>query len=310
MAVIDRFAARVVQVALGRLARPPASLLVAGAELPAPQRLTVPTNQGPVAVHIYRPTPNTGEAGERPLPVYLNFHGGGFIVRHPEYDDHLCRAVVTCTGGVVINVDYDVAPQRPFPVAPRQAFAVTQWVIANAAAQGWDAARVAVGGQSAGGNLAAGICLAARDQGTPTPILQILVYPVLDLATDPGTKVARTTKPLINPKIAKLFNNAYVPDVASRTDPLASPAWAADLTGLAPTVVITAEYDLLRDEGDAYATRLTRAGVPVSHHVIAGVDHAFTHVEPVEKAREALDLIVTALTSAWALDDPRPVATD
>ncbi len=281
--------------------------MVAGAELPAPARLTVPTEQGPVTVHVYRPT---AAAADRPSPVYLNFHGGGFIVRHPEYDDHLCRALAAGTGGVVLNVDYDVAPQRPFPVAPRQAFAVTQWVIANAAAQGWDATRVAVGGQSAGGNLAAGIALAARDQGAPAPVLQVLAYPPLDLAADPATKVARTSKPLINPRIAKLFNNAYVPDVASRTDPLASPLLAADLTGLAPALVLTAEYDLLRDEADAYAARLAEAGVPVSHHVIAGVDHAFTHVEPVEKAQQALALIVSALKSAWALDDPQTLVTD
>lgn len=297
MAVMDRLAARVIQAVLGRVSRPPATLLVAGAELPAPGRLTVPTAQGPVAVHVYQPSAGTDD---RPLPVYVNFHGGGFIVRHPEYDDHLCRALAATTGGVVLNVDYDVAPQRPFPVAPHQALAVTQWVIANAPAQGWDATRVAVGGQSAGGNLAAGVCLAARDRGVPPPVLQVLLYPPLDLATDPATKVARTAKPLINPRIAKFFNNAYVPDAASRTDPLASPLLAPDLTGLAPALVITAEYDLLRDEADAYARRLADAGVPVSHHVIDGVDHAFTHVGPVDKLRETLALVEDALKIAWA----------
>jgi acetyl esterase len=95
-----------------------------------------------------------------------------------------------------------------------------------------DTERVAVGGQSAGGNLAAGVCLTARDRGAPSPVLQVLAYPPLDLATDPAAKVARTARPIINPRIATVFNNAYVPDVASRTDPLASPLLAADLTGL------------------------------------------------------------------------------
>jgi acetyl esterase len=298
MGVVDRLVARVIQGVLGRALRTPATLMVAGADLPAPWRLTIPTDQGPVAAHVYKPS---APADEEPLPVYVNFHGGGFIVRHPEYDDHLCRALAAATGGVVVNVDYDVAPQRPFPVAPHQAFAVTQWVIANAQSLGWDGTRVAVGGQSAGGNLAAGVCLAARDRGVPAPVLQVLLYPPLDLAADPATKVARTAKPLINPRIAKIFNNAYVPDVASRTDPLASPGLAPDLTGLAPALVITAEYDSLRDEADLYARRLADAGVPVSHHVIAGVDHAFTHVEPVDKLREALALVEAALTSAWAL---------
>lgn len=297
MAVMDKLAVRVMRIVLGRVARPPASALVAGADLPAPETFMVPAGEGTVRVHAYRPT---AAADDRPLPVYVNFHGGGFIFRHPEFDDHLCRALVAATGGVVLNVDYDVAPEHPFPVAPSQAFAVTQWVIANATALGWDAARVAVGGQSAGGNLAAGICLEARDRGAPAPVLQVLLYPPLDLAADPASKVARTAKPLINPRMARLFNNAYVPDVASRKDPLASPLLAADLAGVAPAVVITAEYDLLRDEADDYARRLADAGVPVTHQVVAGVDHAFTHAEPVEKLREVLVLMEAALKSAWA----------
>jgi acetyl esterase len=301
MAFMDRLAARAMQVVLGRATRPPASLLVAGATLPPPRLITVPTDEGPVAVHVYQPAQT---AADRPLPVYINFHGGGFIIRHPEYDEHLCRALVAATGGIVLNVDYDVAPQRPFPVAPRQAFAVTQWAIANAAEHGWDGDRVAVGGQSAGGNLAAGVCLAARDRGVASPVLQVLVYPPLDLATDPASKVARTAKPLINPRLATVFNNAYVPDVATRNDPLASPLLAPDLTGVAPALVITAEYDLLRDEGDAYATRLREAGVTVSHHVITGVDHAFTHVEPLGPVNQALTLIGAALRNVWAQKDP------
>lgn len=297
MAVVDRLAVRAMRIVLGRVARPPASVLVAGADLPAPDTLTVPAGQGSVRVHAYRP-PDSGE--NRPLPVYINFHGGGFIFRHPEFDDHLCRALVAATGGVVLNVDYDVAPEHPFPVAPSQAFAVTQWVISHAPAHGWDAARVAVGGQSAGGNLAAGICLQARDRGAPAPMLQVLLYPPLDLATDPAAKVARTARPAINPGMARVFNKAYVPDAASRRHPLASPLLADDLAGVAPALVITAEYDLLRDEADSYADRLAEAGVPVSHHVIAGVDHAFTHREPVEKLQEALALMQAALRSAWA----------
>lgn len=298
MAVTDRFAARVLQVVLGRLARPPASLTGDHADTPAPQAITVPTPAGPVMVHIHRPAAARTPDWLLP-PVYVNFHGGGFITRHPEYDDHLCRALVRLTGCVVVNVDYDVAPQRPFPTAPRQAYAVARWVATNGGTQGWDGKRMAVGGQSAGGNLAAGICLQARDDGTPPPVLQILNYPPLDLAADPAGKQARTARPLINPRIAKLFNNAYTPDPATRTDPLASPLLAADLRGLPPALVITAEYDLLRDEGDRYAVRLAEAGVPVTHHVMQGADHAFTHVEPAGPVYEALSLMTTALTDAW-----------
>jgi acetyl esterase len=294
LTIKDRLAARVMQAVLGRLARPPASALLVGADLPLPQPVTVPTEDGPVRVHIYRAPGTAGEA-----PVYVNFHGGGFIARHPEYDDHICRALVAETGCVVVNVDYDVAPQRPFPVAPRQAWAVTEWVARNGKTQGWDGERLAVGGQSAGGNLAAGICLVARDRGTLTPVLQILNYPPLDLATDPSAKVARTAKPLIRPSLATLFNNAYTPDPATRRDPLASPLLAGSLAGVAPALVITAEYDLLRDEGDNYAQRLAEAGVSVSHHVMPGVDHAYTHSEPTGPLRDALTLMADALTKAW-----------
>ena len=182
MTVSNRLAARVMQVALGRVARPPASLLVAGANLPAPLSTVVPTEFGPVRTQIYRAV---GSSGGTPPPVYVNFHGLGFIARHPEFDDHICRALVAETGCVVVNVDYDVAPQRPFPVAPNQAFAVTEWVVRNGKKEGWDGDRVAVGGQSAGGNLATGVCLTARDRGTFAPVLQILNFPPLDLAKDP-----------------------------------------------------------------------------------------------------------------------------
>lgn len=295
MAIKDRLAARMMQLALGRLTKPPSTMLLAGAGLPDPESLTVATKAGPVRVHLYRPPDTAGT----PAPVYVNFHGGGFIVRHPEYDDHICRALVAETGCVVVNVDYDVAPQRPFPVAPRQALAVAEWVARNGRQQGWDGTRLAIGGQSAGGNLAAGVCLAVRDLGGIAPVLQILNYPPLDLAADPATKTARTPHPLIRPSLAKVFNNAYLPDPATRTDPLASPLLADDLAGVAPALVITAEHDLLRDEADQYATRLADAGVEVSHHVMPGVDHAYTHTEPAEPLREALTLMTGALTKAW-----------
>jgi len=294
VAVKDRVAARMMRLVLGRLAKPSRAMLLAGADLPGPQPVTVPTKAGPVRVYVYR-TPGTDGSA----PVYVNFHGGGFIMRHPDYDDHICRALVAETGCVVVNVDYDVAPQRPFPAAPRQALAVTEWVARNGRRHGWDGDRLAIGGQSAGGNLAAGVCLAVRDNGSIAPVLQVLNYPPLDLAADPSTKLARTAKPLIRPSMAKVFNNAYVPDESSRTDPLASPLWAVDLAGVAPALVITAEYDLLRDEADRYAARLADAGVPVGHHVMPGVDHGYTHVEPTGPLREALTLMTDALTKAW-----------
>ncbi|MFJ7773048.1 alpha/beta hydrolase [Streptomyces sp. NPDC097107] len=272
------------------------------ADLPARTRtLTVPTDAGPVPCTVYEPQP---QPGTQPPPVFLNLHGGGYVIGHPEQDDHICRYLAANVGCVVVNADYATAPQHPFPTAPRQAYGVWQWLVANAAAQGWDGRRLAVGGHSAGGALAASVARQARDNGTFAPLLQILDYSPTDLAKDPATKRARTDKALINPRYSNIFNNAYVPRIADRLDPLVSPALANDLEGLAPALVITAEYDSLRDETDGFARALAAAGVPVTHQVIKGVDHFFTHHGPVDAAKQALALMAHSLRTVFS-DQPR-----
>ncbi|MFG2463504.1 alpha/beta hydrolase [Streptomyces sp. NPDC048523] len=258
------------------------------------ETLRVQTGAGPVTCTVYRPPVTT----ETPAPVYVNFHGGGFVVARPEQDDHICRYIAATAGCVVINVDYAVAPQRPYPVPVTQAYDVTAWVAENGAAGGWDGSRLAVGGHSAGANLTAAVCLLARDRGTFTPRLQILDSALLDQVADPATKRSLIAKPLLGPRLMRIFTAAYVPDPADRAHPHASPALADDLTGLPPALVITAENDRLRDEGDAYAKALEAAGVPVTHRVFEGVDHYFTHTGPVAAGREAIDLMATALGAA------------
>ncbi|WP_133909696.1 alpha/beta hydrolase [Streptomyces sp. NBC_00582] len=258
------------------------------------EALRVETGAGPVACTVYRPTTTT----ETPAPVYVNFHGGGFVVARPEQDDHICRSIAATAGCVVINVDYAVAPQRPFPAPVTQAYDVTAWVADNGTAGGWDGSRLAVGGHSAGANLTAAVCRLARDRGTFTPRLQILDSAPLDQLADPATKRSLIAKPLLTPGLMRIFTDAYVPDPADRSDPLVSPALADDLAGLPPALVITAENDRLRDEGDAYAKALEAAGVPVTHRVFEGVDHYFTHTGPVPAAREAITLMATTLRTA------------
>jgi len=299
MSLKARLAARGLQLLAGQMMRPTAALEVFGTDVPAPQPLLIPTAAGPVRSWVYRPRPGGDFPGSR-LPVYVNFHGGGFVVRRPEYDDHICRALVAGTGCVVVNVDYDVAPQRPFPVAPRQAYGAVAWVVRHAREYGWDGSRLAVGGQSAGGNLAAGVCLRARETGAFAPDLQVLVYPPLDLLADPATKRSRAVRPVIPSRIARVFNGAYLRTQAQAADPLASPVFAPDLAGLPPTLVITAELDPLRDEGDLYAVRLTEAGVPVVHRTMIGVDHGFAHAGPLEPVQEALSLMVAAVNDVWS----------
>ncbi|MFD5007389.1 alpha/beta hydrolase [Streptomyces mutabilis] len=296
MSVWHNLIARAMQLVAGRFAGPIPELRFT--DLPGHTRtLTVPTDSGSVPCTVYEPRP---EPGSQPPPVFLNLHGGGFVMRHPEQDDHICRYLAANAGCVVVNPDYDTAPQHPFPTAPRQAYGVWQWLVAHSAAQGWDGTRMAVGGHSAGGSLAAGVARQARDNGTVAPLLQILDYPSTDLVKDPATKRARTDKPMISARQASLFNNVYVPRTADRLDPLASPGLADDLEGLAPALVITAEYDSLRDEADDYARALAAAGVPVTHRVMEGVDHIFTHHGPADAAKEALELMARSLRTVFS----------
>lgn len=258
------------------------------------EALQVETGAGPVACTVYRPPTAT----KAPAPVYINFHGGGFVIGRPEQDDHICRYIAATAGCVVINVDYGVAPQRQFPVPVTQAYDVTAWVAANGLAGGWDGSRLAVGGHSAGANLTAAVCRLARDRGTFSPRLQIIDSAPLDQLADPATKQSLIAKPLLSPQLMRTFTAAYVPDPADRAHPLVSPALADDLAGLPAALVITAENDRLRDEGDAYAKALEAAGVAVTHRVFEGVDHYFTHTGPVEAGREAIDLMATTLRTA------------
>ncbi|HSX98106.1 MAG TPA: alpha/beta hydrolase [Streptomyces sp.] len=264
------------------------------------ETLRVETGAGPVELTVYRPPADTAA----PAPVYVNFHGGGFIVARPEQDDHICRYIAATAGCVVINVDYAVAPQRTFPTAVTQAYDVTEWVVENGSVHGWDGARVAVGGHSAGANLAAGICRTARDRGAFTPRLQIIDSAVLDQVADPATKRSRIAKPLLSPQLMRIFTAAYVPDPADLSDLLASPGLADDLAGLPPALVITAENDRLRDEGDAYAKALEAAGVPVTHRTFEGVDHYFTHTGPVPAGKEAIALMADTLRTALDVTVP------
>ncbi|MEU1189156.1 alpha/beta hydrolase [Streptomyces sp. NPDC005859] len=296
MPLSPRFQARAIQLLLGgMMARVHKDLRFTDVPKHV-ETLQVETGAGPVTCTVYRPSA-TAAAGP-PAPVYVNFHGGGFIVGRPEQDDHLCRRIAATAGCVVVNVDYAVAPQRPFPAAVTQAYDVTAWVAANGETGGWDGSRLAVGGHSAGANLTAVVCRMARDRGTFSPRLQIIDSAALDMVTDPASKLSRTAKPLLTPYLMRIFTEAYVADPAGRADPLVSPGLADDLAGLPPALVITAENDRLRDEGDAYAKALEAAGVPVTHRVFEGVDHYFTHVGPVAAGKEAIALMASTLRTA------------
>ncbi|MPY49992.1 alpha/beta hydrolase [Streptomyces acidicola] len=293
---VASFAARMMQRAFslaGRRAGGPgstASWLQRLPEFPRHTReLTIPTSVAPAPAVVHMP----GSPEGAPPPVHVNFHGGGYVMPGAEMDDALCRCLTAEAGVAVINVDYVVAPQHPFPAPPRQAYEVVRWVAEHGAEQGWDGSRLTVGGQSAGGGLAAAVARQAFEEGGPSIALQVLHYPPLDLATGARDKRAAIARPMLRPWMADVFDSAYVPDPRRRSDRLVSPAGAADtvdLTGIAPAFVITAEYDLLRAEGGRYAERLDRAGALVAHHDVPKADHGYD-LKDSEAARQVYALI-------------------
>ncbi|MFC8349964.1 alpha/beta hydrolase [Streptomyces sp. NPDC057280] len=259
--------------------------------------LTIPAATAPARATVYRPAVE----GAAP-PVHVNFHGGGYVVALTEGDDPLCRFLAAEAAAVVINVDYAVAPQHPFPAPPRQAYEIVRWVAEHGPEHGWDGSRLTVGGQSAGGGLAAAVARQALEQGGPPIALQVLHYPPLDLVTNAREKHSAAARPVLRPWMADVFDTSYVPDPAMRADRLVSPAHpsdTADLKGIAPAVVITAELDLLKVEGVRYADRLRTAGALVEHQDVPGVDHGYDGSDD-QRARETYALIARHIRQAAA----------
>lgn len=270
------------------------ALQVPGLDVEDPERWRVPTRHGTVRCFVYRPTsPSASVPG-----VYVHLHGGAFLMRHAAMDDFFARFVVATTGAAVVNVDYDVAPRHRYPVAHHQVHDVVRWTVEHARTRGLDGSRLAVGGFSAGGNLAASACLQARDAGDPPVRLQLLGVPSLDVSTT--HKPATVARPMISDRTIRLVRETYFKDAARRTEPYASPLLADDLDGLPPAMVVTAEHDALRAEGDAYAGRLAAAGVPVDHHVVPGQDHYFLDPADRRQARHWMDLMAAAIKRAIA----------
>ncbi|GLY43177.1 carboxylesterase [Amycolatopsis sp. NBRC 101858] len=232
--------------------------------------IAVPTRHGPMPATLYRPREGVPAKG-----VYVNAHGGGFVVGGPIGDDPLCRYLAEHAGVFVVNVDYALAPARRFPVPCEQVFDALAW--AAAPEREWAGARLCVGGQSAGGSLAAAASRLALREGGPEIAVQVLHYPPLDLVTPAAAKPA-SPGVVIRPWMGEVFDTAYIPDAARRTDPLASPAWGSNgdgLAGIAPALVITCEHDRLRAEAVTYAGKLAEAGALVEHYDIRGVDHGY-----------------------------------
>ncbi len=257
------------------------------------ENVTLPGNNIPV--RIYRP----GSQG--PYPVLVYFHGGGWVLGSPEFCDASCRALTNLAQCIVVSVDYRLAPEHPFPAAADDAFTALQWVLENAPSIGGDPLRVAVGGESAGGNLATVAALRACDEGKPLPISQVLVYPVLNYAFDtPSYEENADARPLSRDDM-RWFWQHYLPNEEAGAHPYTSPLRAESLAGLPPALIITAEYDPLRDEGEAYAQRLSGAGVPIVLRRYKEMTHQFFAMLPVvEDAREAVIEVAAGLRSVFS----------
>jgi acetyl esterase len=225
---------------------------------------------GSLALRVYTPL------GEGPFPLMVFFHGSGFVLCSLDTHDGMCRNLCAGTGCLVVSVDYRLAPEAKFPAAPDDCLAATRWAVANAAALDADPGRVLVAGDSAGGNLAAVTALRIRDEGGPKLLGQLLIYPVTDYY-DAGTPSMTENAEGYGLTRAGMiwFWNHYLSDPSHAANPHVSPLRANDLSALPPALVVTAEYDPLRDEAEYYADRLVRAGVPTSAKRWDGMNHGF-----------------------------------
>ncbi|MFT2019758.1 alpha/beta hydrolase [Streptomyces sp. 796.1] len=255
---------------------------------------------GPLPVRVYRP------AGEGPLPVLVYFFGGGWTLGSLDTGDAICRSLANAAGCLTIAVGYRLAPENPFPAAPQDCFAGVQWAAEHAARFGGDPSRLAVGGDSAGGNLAAAVSLMARDAGGPGLLAQLLVYPNTDCLADTPSRRENTDPLLFNDKSVQWYWDNYLTDPDDGRHPLASPLRAPDHSGLPPALVLTAEYDPLRDEGEAYAARLRESGVPAESVRYPGVAHGFFAMAgSLDAGRSAIERAANYLRTSLAATAPK-----
>ena len=229
---------------------------------------TIPGPAGEIPVRIYTPD----AAG--PFPVFAYYHGGGFVLCNLDSHDDQCRKMCDAMNVVVVSVDYRLAPEAKFPAAPDDCYAATQWCADNVAALQGNG-RLVVGGDSAGGCLAAAVCLMAKAQGGPEIEHQFLIYPVTDCAFETGSYQSFADGYFLSQDMMRWFWGHYLESTSDADNPLASPLRSKDLAGLPPATVITAGYDPLRDEGKAFADKLGAAGVPVQYRCYDDMIHGF-----------------------------------
>lgn len=261
-------------------------------EVYAVEDMTVDGPLGAIPVRVYRPS-------DGPAPLHVFFHGGGWVIGDLETHDADCREICVGAACIVVAVDYRLAPEHPFPAGLEDCYAVACWASSNFADLGALSGPISIGGDSAGGNLAAAVALMSRDRNGPEIALQLLLYPVTSARMDTASFRDNGDGYMLSRAMMTWFWDHYCPELAERNNPLVSPLLATDLSGLPPALVMTAEFDPLRDEGEAYAERMAEAGVVVQVRRFDGLIHGFfSQVAVVEAAREGVDLAVNALRKA------------
>ena len=272
---------------------------IAPAPVGAVEDRTIPDAAGALPVRVYRPDIAGGD-----LPGFVYFHGGGHVIGSLDTHDATARNLCNGAGCIVVSVDYRLAPEHKFPAAAQDAFAAVRWCAAHGAEIGVDTHRIAIGGDSAGGNLAAVAALMARDAGGPPLRLQVLVYPVTDYACDTASyRTYATGYGMLEARSMRWFRDHYLRDEADRLDLRAAPLRVADLSGLPPAMVLTAQCDVLHDEGEAYARRLRAAGVEVAYRDCEGMIHGFFTMAPaIDGAVRAQALVCEAMKEAFESD--------
>ncbi len=255
----------------------------------------IPGPAGELRVRVYVPEV------DGPLPVIVYFHGGGWVLYDLDTFNPICRDLANAAGAIVLAVAYRLAPENPFPAAVDDAYATVCWVAAHAGEIGGDGTRVAVAGDSAGGNLSAVMALRCRDEGGPALAFQLIVNPVTDCSLDTASYREFAEGLFLTRDQMRWYWDHYLADPAERAHPWASPLRAADLSGLPPALVFTAENDPLRDEGEAYAARLAESGVPTIARRVEGVIHGFMNLgNTTPKGAAAVQEAGGALRAAFA----------
>ena len=261
------------------------------------ENLMIPGPKGEIPIRLYYPS------GDPPFAVLVYFHGGGWVMGDLDTHHGVCHALAKQSSCLVVSVDYRLAPEHRYPAAVEDAYAATSWVAQNTDAIQADPDRLAVGGDSAGGHLAAVVALMTRDRNGPRIDLQVLIYPITDFKFNTPSYIENKDGYMLTRDLMRWFWTHFIGDEGQANDPYVSPLRAKNFSDLPQALIITAEYDPLRDEGEAYGKKLQEAGVKVTLSRYAGMIHGFIRMTAqLDHAKEAVDEIAGRLREVFSID--------